>query len=38
MSISTTLSSINQTTNEITRLEKALLDETKKEADITKNK
>ena len=36
MSISTTLSSINQTTNEITRLEKALLDETKKEADITK--
>lgn len=36
MSISTTLSSINQITKEITRLEKALLDETKKEADITK--
>lgn len=36
MSISNTLSSINQTTKEATRLEKALLDETKKEADIAK--
>lgn len=36
MSISNTLSSINQTTKEITRLEKSLLDETKKEADIAK--
>ena len=36
MSISNTLSSINQTTKEATRLEKALLDETKKETDIAK--
>ena len=36
MSISTTLSSINQVTKERARLEKVLLDETKKKADITK--
>lgn len=36
MSISTTLGSINQITKEITRLEKSLLNETKKEADINK--